>query len=86
MKEYIYPAVVAFGYDGGKLWVANFPGLQGCWVEGEDRSDVIERAPDVLAEYIKSCIAAEWHVPAAPDRAELEAADAGEVIMIKTCI
>ncbi len=34
-KEYEYPAVLAFGYDGGRLWVVNFVGLSGCWVEGE---------------------------------------------------
>ncbi len=32
-KEYIYPAVLALGYDGGRLWAANFVGLSGCWVE-----------------------------------------------------
>ena len=30
-KEYSYPAVIAGGYDGGRLWVANFPGMSGCW-------------------------------------------------------
>ncbi len=86
MKEYIYPAVVAYGYDGGRLWVANFVGFSGCWVEGEDRDDVLTRAPEVLGEYIRSCLAAEWPLPEAPDVAELEAADVGEVIMVKTYI
>ena len=49
-KEYVYPAVLAFGYDEGRLWAANFVGLSGCWVEGEDREDVIKRAPEVLKE------------------------------------
>jgi predicted RNase H-like HicB family nuclease len=86
MKEYEYPAVVAFGYGDGELWVANFPGLSGCWVEGKDREDVLKRAPAVLMEYIRSCIDAEWPVPEAPDSAELQDADAGEIIMIKVKI
>ena len=61
-KEYAYPALLAFGYDGGRLSAANFVGLSGCWVEGEDREDVIKRAPEVLKEYLKCCIEAEYRV------------------------
>lgn len=82
-KEYVYPAVLAFGYDGGRLWAANFAGLSGCWVEGEDRDDVIKRAPEVLKEYIKCCIEAEWPIPEPPKVGDLEEADAGEVILVK---
>lgn len=82
-KEYIYPAVLAFGYDGGRLWALNFVGLSGCWVEGEDRDDVIKRAPEVLKEYLKSCIEAEWPIPQPPNVGDLEDADAGEVIIVK---
>ena len=82
-KEYIYPAVLAFGYDGGRLWAANFVGLSGCSVEGEDRDDVIKSAPEVLKEYIKCCIEAEWPIPEPPKVGDLEEADAGEVILVK---
>ena len=85
-KEYAYPAVVAFGYGGGNLWVANFAGLSGCWVEGTDRDEVLRRAPYVLSEYIKSCLAAEWPIPDAPDAEELREANAGEVIIIKCVV
>ena len=82
-KEYAYPALLAFGYDGGRLWAANFVGLSGCWVEGEDREDVIKRAPEVLKEYLKCCIEAEWSIPEPPKAGDLEAADVGEVITVR---
>lgn len=84
-KEYVYPAVLASGYDGGRLWALNFVGLSGCWVEGEDKKEVIKRAPEVLKEYIRCCLEAEFPIPEPPDAEELEAADAGEVIIVK-CI
>ena len=82
-KEYAYPALLAFGYDGGRLWAANLVGLSGCWVEGEDREDVIKRAPEVLKEYLKCCIEAEWPIPEPPKAGDLEAADVGEVITVR---
>ena len=82
-KEYAYPALLAFGYDGGRLWAANIVGLSGCWVEGEDREDVIKRAPEVLKEYLKCCIEAEWPIPEPPKAGDLEAADVGEVITVR---
>lgn len=82
-KEYEYPAVLAFGYDGGRLWVVNFVGLSGCWVEGEDREDVLRRAPEVLKEYIRSCIEAEWPIPEPPGIEDLKAANVGEVITVR---
>ena len=82
-REYVYPAVLAFGYDGGRLWAVNFVGLSGCWVEGEDKEDVINRAPEVLREYIKCCIEAEWPLHEPSKAEDLEAADAGEVITVR---
>ncbi|MEG1798966.1 MAG: type II toxin-antitoxin system HicB family antitoxin [Synergistaceae bacterium] len=83
-REYSYPAVIAGGYDGGRLWVANFPGLSGCWAEGESRDEVVSRAPDTLGMYIKSCIEAEIPIPEPLDAAELRSADVGEIMVI-TC-
>ena len=85
-REYVYPAVLAFGYDGGRLWAANFVGLSGCWVEGEEREDVINRAPEVLREYIKCCIEAEWPLPEPSKAEDLEAAGAGEVIIVRCSV
>ncbi len=82
-KEYAYPAVLAFGYDGGRLWVANFVDLSGCWVEGEERNDVIKRAPDVLREYIHCCVEAGCPIPEPRPVEDLEAADVGEVIVFR---
>ncbi|NLD05548.1 MAG: type II toxin-antitoxin system HicB family antitoxin [Synergistaceae bacterium] len=82
-KEYVYPAVLAFGYDGGRLWVANLVDLSGCWVEGEDREDVIKRAPEVLKEYLDCCIQAEWPIPIPSKVEDLEAVNVGEVITVK---
>ena len=82
-REYVYPAVLAFGYDGGRLWAVNFVGLSGCWVEGEDKEDVINRAPEVLRDYIKCCIEAEWPLPEPSKAEDLEAAEAGEVITVR---
>lgn len=85
-REFVYPAVLAFGYDGGRLWVANFVGLSGCWVEGCDKDDVVRRAPAVLAEYVKSCREADWPIPEPPTVEELEAADVGEIIMVHAAL
>ncbi len=82
-KEYVYPAVLAFGYDGGRLWVANFVNLFGCWVEGEDREDVLKRAPEVLKEYLQCCIEAGWSIPEPQTVEDLEKIDVGEVITVK---
>ena len=82
-KEYAYPAVLAFGYDGGRLWAANFVNLSGCWVEGEDKDDVIARAPEVLREYLKCCIEAGMPIPDPPIEEDLKADDAGEVITVR---
>lgn len=80
-----YPAVVSNQYNDGNLWVANFPGLSGCWVEGADRSDVVARAPETLREYVLSCRRADWPIPNAPDAEELKMAEVGEVIIV-SCI
>lgn len=82
-KEYIYPAVLASGYDGGRLWAVNFVGLSGCWVEGEEREDVIKRAPDVLREYLKYCAEAGIPFPEPPRIESLKEANVGEVITVR---
>lgn len=84
-KEYIYPALLLSGYEGGKLWVANFVGLRGCWVEGGDKECVIARAPAVLGAYLRGCFEAGIPVPDAPDADELRALDMGEVITVRAC-
>lgn len=86
VREYNYPALVSCGYDGGRLWVANFVGLHGCWVEGGDREEVVLRAPSVLREYLKSCLAAGINLPDAPDAGELRELDAGEVIVVSASL
>lgn len=80
-KKYTYPAVIADGYDGGRLWVANFPGLSGCWAEGATREDVVSRAAETLRLYIESCLNAEWPIPEPMTAAELENANVGEVML-----
>ena len=44
---------------------------------------MIKRAPEVLKEYLKCCIEAEWPIPGPPKADDLEAADVGEVIIVK---
>lgn len=81
-KERVYPALLSFGYEGGKLWVANFVGLRGCWVEGADREDVVSRAPAALGEYLHGCLEAGMPIPGAPSADELRELGMGEVIMV----
>lgn len=85
-KGYIYPALLSFGYDGGRLWVANFVGLHGCWVEGEDREDVISRAPSVLGEYLLGCFEAGMQIPSPASADELRSLNMGEVIEVRALI
>ena len=80
-KKYTYPAIVADGYDSGRLWVANFPGLSGCWAEGPTREDVVSRGEETLRLYIKSCLDAEWPLPEPTAEEELENANVGDVVL-----
>lgn len=82
-KEITYPALLSFGYDGGKLWVANFVGLRGCWVEGPDRADVVSRAPAALGEYLRGCLEAGIPIPDASSADELRELGMGEVITVR---
>lgn len=86
VREYCYPALLSFGYNGGRLWVANFVGLRGCWVEGEDMKDVVARAPSVLGEYLQNCLEAGVLIPEATDADELRALGLGEVIMVRAVV
>lgn len=86
VREYSYPVLLSREYEGGLLWVANFVGLHGCWVEGEDMSDVLERAPVVLEEYLRCCIDAGIFIPEAPCADELRSLNAGEVVMIRAIV
>lgn len=82
-KEYIVPAIVSNEYDSGKLWVVNFPGFRGCWVEGASRNDVITRAPKVLKEYLDYLIENSGKIPDIMDIEEMKKANIGEVIEVK---
>ena len=66
----------------GTLWIGNFPGLNGCWAEGASEQEVISRASGVLRQYADACREMEWQIPEAPTVKELEAANAGKVILI----
>jgi predicted RNase H-like HicB family nuclease len=82
-EEYVYPAVISNAYDGGKLWVANFPGLKGCWVEGSNRDEVIKEAPKILREYLGYFKKNNLRLPEPMGIKTLERAGIGEVIEIK---
>ncbi len=86
-QTYIYPIVI---YEetcaDAPLWIGNFPGLNGCWVEGASRENVLEKAPGVLCEYVSACIATEWPLPQAPDADELRKAGAGAVELVEAAI
>lgn len=85
-RRYSYPALLSRSYEGGRLWVANFVGLHGCWVEGEEREEVVARAPRVLEEYLKSCLEAGIPLPDAPDAGSLRALGAGEVMVVSASV
>lgn len=83
-RAYKYPIVI-YEEKGGAvpLWIGNFPGLNGCWVEGPSLDEVLSRAPSVLREYAEGCEATGWPMPDAPDCGELTKADVGVVRMIE---
>ena len=83
-SDFCYPVVIYHDKNSvvGPLWIANFPGLNGCWAEGTTRESVIEQAPAVLQAYIEGCGSAGCPLPVAPDTQELMSADAGEVLII----
>lgn len=68
---------------GQSMWIGNFPALNGCWVEGESREEVLEKAPFVLRAFIDACAATGWPMPSSPNIRELLAAEAGEVAVIE---
>ena len=47
MARYSYPAIFTPEESGG--YSVNFPDLEGCYTEGDDRTDAIYMAEDVLA-------------------------------------
>ena len=47
MAKYVYPAIFTPEEDGG--FSINFPDLEGCYTEGDDLTDGMEMAKDVLA-------------------------------------
>lgn len=84
MSKYVYTAIVSNEYNGGNIWVLNFCGLRGCWVEGNSKSEVTEKAPQVLREYLKYFIENNLSLPSPMDVEELRQANIGEVVKI-TC-
>lgn len=84
-RVYKYPIVI-YEEKGREtpLWIGNFPGLNGCWVEGDSLEDVTARAPSVLLEYCRGCEETEWPVPEAPDMKDLQDSGVGYVTMIET--
>ena len=47
MAKYVYPAIFTPEEEGG--FSINFPDLEGCYTEGDDLTDGMEMAKDVLA-------------------------------------
>ncbi|MCD7951579.1 MAG: hypothetical protein LUG14_01335 [Synergistaceae bacterium] len=84
MKRYCYPIVV---YEEraaeGPLWIGNFPGLNGCWVEGSSKEDVLARAPSVIHEFASACRELGWPLPDPPAMSALEETCLGEVFFIE---
>lgn len=84
MERYSYPIFVYEERSGGvPVWIGNFPGLNGCWVEGVSKEEVLARAPFVLHEFSAACREIEWRLPEPPALFEFEGADAGEVFLIE---
>ena len=84
MERYGYPIVV---YEEraaeGPLWIGNFPGLNGCWVEGSSKEDVLARAPYVIHEFAAACRELGWPLPVPPVLSELEETGLGEAFFIE---
>ncbi len=87
MERYGYPIVVYEERSGGvPVWIGNFPGLNGCWVEGVSKEEVLARAPFVLHEFAAACRELEWRLPEPPVLSALEEAGAGEVFSIEESV
>ncbi len=87
MERYSYPIFVYEERSGGvPVWIGNFPGLNGCWVEGVSKEEVLARAPFVLHEFSAACRALEWRLPEPPALFEFEGAGAGEVFLIEESV
>lgn len=83
-KEYSYPIIIYEETGSSEpLWIGNFPGLNGCWVEGAERGEVVEKAPSVLRAYTDGCEATGWELPPAPSLIELRETAIGEVLLVR---
>ena len=51
MKKYFYPAI--FHQEDGSYWV-EFPGLEGCFTQGETFEEAYEMALEALGLYLSS--------------------------------
>jgi len=71
MAKYVYPAVFEPNELGG--YCVNFPDIQGAFTEGEDLSEAIEMAQDVLCLvlYNKEEQSEEIHKPTPIDKIDL---------------
>ena len=84
MERYGYPVVVYEERGSeGTVWIGNFPGLNGCWVEGSSKEEGLARAPLVLREFAAASRELEWRLPEPPSVDELEETGAGEVHFIE---
>lgn len=89
VQKYIYPIVVYYETknDGEKpIWIGNFPGINGCWVEGDTKDEVIEKAPHILHEFASTCREYGLPLTVPPPVSELESANVGDVYVIEEFI
>jgi predicted RNase H-like HicB family nuclease len=71
MPKYVYPAV--FTPEDGGQYSVNFPDLQNCFTSGENLSDAIDMAQDVLCLMLYDAEESGAEIPAASDISKISA-------------
>lgn len=85
-QSFSYNAVLSNNYGNGDLWVVNFPTLQGCWVEGGSREEVLRKAPDVLSAFLEGFLACGLPFPDDSNISDKVLWDGDEIVRISCLV
>lgn len=69
MAKYFYPAIFEKEEVGYSVY---FPGLDGCYTQGEDLEEAVNMAFDALGLYLEGKEEIDYPVPLAPEKVQME--------------
>lgn len=83
MTNYIFPAVFEPGDDGSRGYTITFPDLPGCISEGDDLSEAMYMAKDVLCGFLYGMEEDGEDIPTPSDPSKITVPSGGFVALIE---